>query len=70
VSLGSALLIECADDADAKAENLPIIRHRVEDLSDEHINQTRRFLGLPPLTAAEAHRLRGLLPLDAGPVCS
>jgi hypothetical protein len=35
------------------------IRHRIEDLSDEHINQIQRFFGLPPLTAEEAQRLRG-----------
>jgi hypothetical protein len=35
------------------------IRHRIEDLSDEHLNQMRWFMGLPPLTAEEAKRLRG-----------
>jgi hypothetical protein len=46
------------DAADAKAERLPILRHRIEDMSDEHINQMRRFADLPPLTAEEAERLR------------
>jgi hypothetical protein len=34
---------------------------RPEDLSDEHINQRRRFAGLPPLDATELERLRGFL---------
>jgi len=31
---------------------------RTEDLSDEHLNQIGRFLGLPPATAEEHARLR------------
>ena len=34
---------------------------RPEDLNDEHINQRRRFAGLPPLDATELARLRGYL---------
>ena len=40
-------------------EKKPVVRP--EDLSDEHINQRRRFADLPPMTAKEIKVWRGYL---------
>ena len=42
---------------------------RPEDLSDGHINQINRFLGLPQQDATELKRSR-LSALDAEPFCA
>jgi hypothetical protein len=51
----------------AKARKSPekpwigVMTIRPEDLSDEHLNQISRFLGLPPRDAKELERWRGFL---------